>query len=296
MRGGRAAAVTAIVMALIASACALEGSPALTIVAKDFAFSSVPPVITGGPTTVTFRNEGQAMHELAFLRVSGDTSLDTFKKEFPAVFEGGPFPSWFADAAAVTEAPPGKSDTRTFTLTPGRWLLMCALQDQPGPQDDEIGGGDAPFHFNLGMTKWVDVEGESDELEAAADGEVVAKDYTFDVPQLKAGLNKVNFRNAGPKQVHFGAVVKYPAGFTAQQAMDNFKQSLTIQEGQPPPPGVVEPEDTGFSGVFSPGLGTTWELNLESGRTYLLACFIQDRTGGPPHAIKYGMYKAFTVQ
>jgi hypothetical protein len=67
-------------------------------------------------------------------------------------------------------------------------------------------------------------------------------------------------------------------------------------EGQPPPPGAVEPEDVGFSGVFGPGRGSTWELTLEAGRTYLMACFIQDLSGGPPHAVKYGMYKAFTVQ
>lgn len=294
MRGGKAAAAVGIVIAFIASACALEGSPHLTIVARDYAFSDAPPVITGGPTTVTFRNEGKAEHEMAFVR-TGDIPLEKFQKEFPAVFEGGPFPSWFTGAAAVTEAPPGKSDTRTFTLAPGRWLLFCALQAKPG-ETEQTQDPNAPFHFNLGMTKWVDVEGESAPLPSTPDGEIVAKDYTFDVPQLQGGENELVFRNAGPNQIHFGELEKFPAGVTPQQATDAFKQLIMTPEGQPPPPGVPMGEEAGFSGVFSPGLGSTWNVNLESGRTYLLACFIQDRTGGPPHAIKYGMYKAFTVQ
>jgi plastocyanin len=293
MRRGKAVIVAALAIALVASACGVEGSPHLTIVARDYAFGNVPPVITGGPTSVTFRNEGQATHELAFLRI-GNTPLEKFKKEFPAVFQGGPIPPYITAVAGAFEAEPGKSIDKTFTLAPGRYLLMCALQDKPGAQDDEMEDPNAPPHFNLGMTKWVDVEGESAEL-SAPDGTITAKDYTFEVPQLKGGENRLVFRNAGPKQFHFGDLQVYPAGTTEQQATDAFKTLIMGEENAPPPPGVPLPEEVSFSGIFSAGLGTTWDVRLESGRTYLLACFIQDREGGPPHAIKYGMYKAFTV-
>jgi hypothetical protein len=295
MRAGKGLVAVAFTIALVASACGLESSPPFTIVAKDFAFEDVPPTITGGPTTVTFRNEGQAEHEFAFLHV-GNTSVDTFKKEFPQVLEGGPIPKWLTAVALPMELPPGKSVGSTFKLAPGRYLLMCALQDQPGPQDDEMEQSDAPAHFELGMTRFLEVEGESAELEAAPDGEVVAKDYAFDLPELRGGLNKLVFRNTGPNQFHFGAALKFPAGFTEQQATEAFTRGISAPEGQPPPPGTPEPEDAGFSGVFSPGLGATWDLQLQSGRTYVLACFLQDRAGGPPHAIKYKMFKAFTVR
>jgi uncharacterized cupredoxin-like copper-binding protein len=294
MRASKGLGAVAIAIALLASACGLESSPSLTIVAKDFAFSGVPARITGGPTTVTFRNEGQAEHEMAFLRI-GDTSLETFKKEFPPVLQGGPIPDWISAVSVPLELPPGKSEQRTFTLVPGRYLMMCAIQDQPGPQDDESENPTAPPHYELGMTKWVDVEGESASIDAP-DGEIVAKDYGFDLPDLKAGLNKLVFRNAGPKEFHFGAVVKWPAGFTEQQANNAFMKGIMAEEGQPPPPGAVEPEDVAFSGIFSPGMSSTWDVTFESGRTYTIACFIQDRTGGPPHAIKYKMFKAFTVK
>jgi hypothetical protein len=231
---------------------------------------------------------------MAFVRV-GDTSLETFTKEFPAVLEGGPFPSWLTAVAGALESAPGRSLTTTFKLPPGKYLLMCALNDQPGPQDDEM-GSDAPAHFALGMARPVTVEGESDEVSSPDGGEVVAKDYTFDVTGLKAGRNRIVFRNAGPEQVHFGDLSEFPAGVTEQQALDAFKKLLMTPEDQPPPAGLPLPETVGFSGVYSPGLGGTWDITLKSGTTYLLACFIQDRTGGPPHAIGKNMLKTFTVQ
>jgi hypothetical protein len=50
--------------------------------------------------------------------------------------------------------------------------------------------------------------------------------------------------------------------------------------------------------VFSSGLGNQFTVpgGFESGRTYVLACFISDRAGGPPHAIAHDMYKVFTVE
>jgi hypothetical protein len=42
-------------------------------------------------------------------------------------------------------------------------------------------------------------------------------------------------------------------------------------------------------------MGQTFTANFEAGQTYVAACFIQDRKGGPPHAIAHKMYKAFTV-
>jgi hypothetical protein len=37
-------------------------------------------------------------------------------------------------------------------------------------------------------------------------------------------------------------------------------------------------------------------FDFEAGRTYLLACFVSDKAGGPPHAIgPHKMYEAFQV-
>jgi len=292
MRIGRLLGAIGVVIAFVASGCGVESSPHLEIVARDFAFSGAPQTITGGPTTVTFRNDGKAHHEMAFVGV-GDTSLETFTREFPPVLEGGPFPKWFTAAAVPFDLEPGKSATTTFTLAPGKYLLMCALNDQPGPQDDEQ-QSDAPPHFTLGMAQSVTVEGETDELPARG-GEVVAKDYTFETSGLKPGRNEVVFRNDGPKQVHFGELFEFPAGVTEAQALDAFNKVVASPEGEPPPAGLPEPETIAFSGIYSAGLGGTWDFTLKGGRTYLLACFIQDLTGGPPHAIGNNMLTTFTV-
>jgi hypothetical protein len=255
----------------------------------------VPQTIKGGPVTLKYRNSGKAEHELAFVKV-GDTSLDTFKKEFPAVLQGGPIPAFLTDVSVPLDIKPGQSESRKFTLSPGRWLLMCALQDQPGPQDDDNDElqSKQPPHYELGMAQFVSVEGSSGSIDGP-DGTVTASDYTFDVPQLRGGPNKLVFRNAGPKQFHFGDLMKFAPGVTPEQAEAQFAQALAAGENAPPPPGVQQPEEVAFSGIFSPGLESDFDVTLESGRTYLFACFLQDRAGGPPHAIKYKMFKAFSV-
>jgi plastocyanin len=294
MRGDRAVAVVAVIIALVASGCGLERSLPLEIVTRDFAFEGVPQTITGGPVSVTLRNVGKVAHEIAFIDI-GDTSLDTFKKDFPAVFQGQAFPSYFKTGVVPLETEPGKTVNSTFTLPEGNYLLFCALDGDPTkpktPEGDEASGKP---HYELGMVGNVSVEGGGGEV-SAPDGEVVAKDYSFELPQLKAGKNSLVFRNDGPKQWHFADIQVFPAGVTEQQAADAFGKLLQGGEDAPPPPGVPLPEEHAFFGVFSPGNGGTYELTLEPGRTYLMACFIQDLAGGPPHAVKYKMFKAFTV-
>lgn len=64
----------------------------------------------------------------------------------------------------------------------------------------------------------------------------------------------------------------------------------------PPPEGVPEPEDAGYTAVFGPDQGGTFDVTLQSGRTYAVACFIQDREGGPPHAFAHDMVDFFTIE
>lgn len=298
MRPGRMLLVFAAVGALLTAACAREATLAapVEIVAKDYAFEGVPDTLRGGAIKVSFRNAGKADHELAFLNI-GDTPFEAFKKEFPKVLQGGPFPAFMKAGAVPVEIPPGKSATKTFTLPEGRYLLMCALDDKPGeqPEGQEQPGPPGKPHYELGMYKSVTVEGGTDEELTAANGEVVAKDYTFEATNLKPGRQQLVFRNDGPKEWHFAETLEFPAGITPQSAEAEFKKVLQLPEGQQPPPGTPEPQEAGFSGIFSPGLGGTFNVTFKAGRTYLFACFIQDLAGGPPHAVKYGMVKAFKV-
>lgn len=294
MRAGLKLIVLGVALTLVATACEREsGFATREIVAKDYSFQGMPATIQGGAVTVNFRNEGKTTHELAFLDI-GNATFEQFEQAFGPVLQGGPLPSFLNGVAAPIEIGPGDEDTRTFTLPAGRYLLMCAVQDQPGTADDNIDTSKEPPHYKLGMHQFVTVEGGGGEVEAP-DGTITAKDYTFDVPSLTAGDKKLVFRNAGPKQFHFGELEKFGPGVTPAQAMAAFKKGISLPEGSAPPPGLPQSEAAGFSGIFSPGNATTWDVSLQPG-TYLLACFLQDRAGGPPHAIKYGMYKAFTVK
>lgn len=295
---GRTVAVAAVVLALVAGACGLEGSPDLEIVAKDFAFEGVPPVIRGGGAiTATFRNEGKVGHEFALINI-GDATFDDFKRDFPAVIEGGPFPKFFNGGAVPFDIGPGESVTGTFSVPPGNYMLFCALNGDPSkPKTPEGEEAEGKPHYELGMViPSVSVEGEDGEIEAK-DGTITASDYTFDVPQLGAGRRQLVLRNAGPKQWHHLVALEFPAGTTEQAALQAFAAFGAAEEtGQPPPPGTPEPADAGFAGIVSPGNATTFELPLKINHTYLLACFIQDTSGGPPHAVAHQMVKTFVVR
>lgn len=289
MRATRLSAVV-LTVALAATGCAVEAGPALEIVATDFAFRGVPPTIQGGPVEVTFRNEGKVAHELAFVDI-GSASFEDFKKEFPKVFEGGPFPRFFRGGAVPFEVEPGESLTSSFTLGAGTYQLFCALNGDPTkPKTPEGEEAEGRPHYELGMViPEVEVNGEDVEL-SARDGEIVARDYTFDVPRLTNGRKELVFRNAGPKQWHHMVALEYHFTVSEEEALRRFRS--TFDENAPPPPGP-EPTENGFAGIFSPGGGQTFVMEIQRGYTYLLACFIQDTSGGPPHAVAHNMIKTF---
>ena len=296
MRSMRLIAIITLAVALGAGGCAVEGSAPFEVVAKDFAFEGVPPTINGGPVKVTFRNEGKVSHELAFVDI-GDASFEDFKREFPKIFEGGPFPSFFRSGSVPFEAEPGEEVSGSFTLAEGKYLLFCALSGDPtkpkSPEGEEAEGKE---HYQLGMyVPEVKVNGGGGEV-SAPDGEIVASDYKFTVPALTAGRKELVFRNESPRQWHHMVAFEYPPSITPEAAVNAFRALGQAEEtGQPPPPGTPQPEEAGFAGVFSPGGAQTIHLDVKSGHTYLLACFIQDITGGPPHAIAHNMLTPFKV-
>ena len=265
----------------------------LAVTAQDYGFTGVGESISGGTVQVTFKNEGKAMHELAFIDIAG-TDFKTFSRDFGKWFQadGAPFPPFLKRLSGAGELEPGKSVTTTITLPKGEYLMMCALDDAPGEGEDTV-----KPHYDLGMRQNVTVDGPEDvELDEPDAGTFRAQDYTFVPPaDLSAGKKTYGFVNDGPKQWHFMFLQEFPKGTTAAQAESAFAKSLQAPPDAPPPPGP-EPKDFIGTFVFSPGNGQTFEANFRSGYTYLASCFIHDLTGGPPHAIGKKMYKAWTVK
>lgn len=289
---------------------AAEGeAQAVTIVGTDYEFTEAPDELSAGVVDLSFENEGEVRHEVALVEI-GDTSLEQLLEDFPPVLEGGPLPAYAENVAAPIDIAGGESADVTFTVAEGTYALICALDGDAEAAatsttaESGIGEGEAeepsgPPHFARGMAQTLTVgPGDPDAELPEADGTITAVDHGFET-DIEAGDSTVTFLNTGPDEIHFASVSVFPEGTDVAAAEEAFKALLQSGEDAPPPEGVPLPEDVGFSGVFSAGLGSNFELaegrQFESGRTYLLACFIQDRSGGPPHAVAYDMYEAFTV-
>ena len=126
---------------------------------------------------------------------------------------------------------------------------------------------------------------------------VTAKDYSFETSGLVAGRNTVLFRNSGPDQLHHAVVLEFPAGVDEDAAVQALRAFAEAQgDGRAPPPGTPQPTPIGDIQFFDPGLGGTFDATLRTGRTYVVACFISDRAGGPPHAFAHDMVKTLTIR
>jgi uncharacterized cupredoxin-like copper-binding protein len=92
----------------------------LSVVMSDYEF--VPSKLTAGAgrLEVTAKNAGRQRHELVLLRT------DTAPEAIP--LEGGGA-SESSSVGEIGEQQPGKSATRTFALTPGRYVFICNVGD-----------------------------------------------------------------------------------------------------------------------------------------------------------------------
>lgn len=273
---------------------------AVEIVGVDYGYSQVPDSLTAGLVELSFDNQGKVEHEVALVEI-GDTPLEQFLTEFQPVLEGGPFPAYAEHVTAPVFAEGGESAEVTFNVAEGTYALICTFDADadapPAEEGQEEEGPAGPAHFTRGMAQVLEVRpGEENVTLPETDGAITAVDYGFEV-DVSDGDQEITFLNDGPDEVHFGSISVFPEG-TDEAAAEAAFQTLLQSEDGPPPEGTVMPEDVGFSGIFSTGLGNTFEMSepFQSGRTYIVTCFIQDRAGGPPHAIAHQMYEVFAVE
>lgn len=271
-----------------------SGAGDLEVQGLDYAFSGLPEELEAGTLSFTFANEGEVDHEIAFVEMGPDTTAEQFFTDFaPFVAEGAPAPEYAEVIVGAVEAGPGQSADYVFMLPEGRYMAFCALTgDAENPDAEEEGEP----HFARGMQQEVNITGGEATALPEAEGTITASDYTFEA-DIPAGATTINFMNDGPDQIHFAGIDRFPEGTTVEQAEEAFATLLELGEGQAPPEGTPEAEEFFFSGIAAQGLGIQSKAAqaFEPG-TYIAYCFIQDRQGGPPHAIAYQMYKAFTVE
>ncbi|MDQ3944982.1 MAG: hypothetical protein M3357_07525 [Actinomycetota bacterium] len=263
-----------------------------TAVGDEYSFD-LPDEVPGGVVTMSFENRGELRHEAGIV-ATGATPVEQVIEDLAPVLDGRgtPIPDYLTFYGGVGETGPRTTSTSTLTLPEGTFVMFCSLSDidsvdalpRPGPQ--------LPPHYNSGMTRAFTVRRANVDTLPAGDGTVLATDYAFEVPAVTAGRKTLLFRNAGA-QMHFGAFLAFPEGVDEAAARQALATVLAAPGG-PRPVGVPEPRDAAYAGPFPPRAGGTFEIELESGLTYAVVCFLPDRAGGPPHVAK-GMLSVFSV-
>jgi hypothetical protein len=278
------------------TATTLPIAPSVTVTARDYSFE-VPPEIDGGVVRVTLQNSGKMKHE-AVIVAAGDTPMDRLKQDLTQIVagEGRPTPEYLRFQGGVSLVPGGTSEMSFLTLPPGDYAMVCTLTDADSLTTDIPSDGAGPppaeealrFHYDLGMATPFTVKKTNTATMPPTDGTVLARDWAFEVPALDPGFKVLTFRNEG-MQDHSLAVAEFPDDVDEATAKAAFEKLLAADAEHPAPDNTPVPQDVAFAGPLSAGGQSTFPMNLKVHRTYVFACYMTDRTGGPLHATGKGM-------
>ena len=225
----------------------------------------VPQSVEGGVVEISFTNSAKGSHSAQLVRAEqGHTPQEALAAGEAWGEKGKGLPDWALTAGGLGDVEPGETATVTQELAPGKYLVA-----------DLETGANAEF----------EVTSEAAASELPSDGGTIeATEYEFTASGLKSGGAPILFDNAGGEP-HFIAAVGIKPGKT----IADVRKFLETEKGEAP----VD-ESRGFStAVIEGGQSQSIEVDLEAG-DYALLCFVPDRAGGPPHAVK-GMVSKVTV-
>ena len=273
-----------------ATSTTLAFAPSVTVTARDYSFE-VPPEIEGGVVRVTLQNSGKMKHE-AVIVAAGEAPMDRLKQDLTQVVsgEGQPTPDYLRFQGGVSLVPGGTSEMSFLTLPVGDYVMVCtltdadSLADPAGPPKAE----ELQFHYDLGMATPFTVKRTNTAPMPPTDATVVARDWAFEVPALVPGFKVLTFRNEG-QQDHSLAVAEFADRVDEARAKAAFEKLLSADADHPVPDDTPVPSDVAFAGPLSAGSESTFPMNLKVHRTYVFACYMTDRIGGPLHAKGKGM-------
>jgi len=209
------------------------------------------------------------------------------RKDLTPVVQGAgkPTADYLRFHGGVSLVPGGTSEMSFVTLPVGNYAFVCTLTDADSLDADA--GKPSPaqqrFHFDLGMAVGFTVKEANTASMPPTDGTVAARDWAFDVPPLVPGFKVFTFRNDG-QQDHSLAVAEFADGIDEAAARDAFEVILAADAQHPAPDDTPVPQDVAFAGPLSAGAQSTFPMNFKVHRTYVFACYMSDRSGGPLHA------------
>jgi plastocyanin len=258
---------------LALAACGDEEEQALTYSLTTQGKESVvsgPGTADAGLAEITLDNEADREAELQLIRVEGDHSAQEVIDALGGVVEGKPFPDWFFAGGGVGTTKAGQSQTVTQVLMPGTYYAVD-LEGEGPPKAENVPA--------------IEVSGEESGGEVEADATVTAIEYGFESEQLPSGEVEIDFENAGNQPHHMIA-----SKITGDAGAEEVEEFYKTEKGEPP----LQDKGTQSTAVLEGGEAQAVTFDLEPGR-YAFYCFIADREGGPPHALK-GMVDEVEVQ
>jgi hypothetical protein len=243
----------------------------------------MPAQVRPGATELTLVNNLKEPAELQLVQLDEGHKLAEFYPIIEAE-EVGPIPPWFHAYGGVGETAPGERRSVVVDLKPGTYQFFSGgSPEQEGAEPQYKRGGEGSFEVT-GDPTGAQLPSTPGQITAK---EVSPTNYQFEVTGLKAGTNQVTFTNGGG-ELHHALLFRLSEGAT----MDQLIKFFSTENPQGPPP--IDEAGSSSTTVLDTGNKQVETFELESG-TYALACFISDRAGSPPHAIKAKMVKEVKV-
>ena len=251
-----AAGLSGLVVAVALAGCGGEGdeTQSVDVQGDEYAFV-MPDEAEGGVVRFNVSNTGKELHEYALGRLDEGKTLDDVK----AALESGQEdpPEWFVDVGGVPLLSPGEELGLTRELEAGTYVFLCFI---PSPQG-------VP-HVELGMLKSFELTGDSGASLPEPDAVIVANDAGYDIPEIAAGEQTIELRNADDREREFFLVALEPG--TDIDDLDQF-----FEQGEK---GLPPAQFHGAMQTIPAGTSVFIDIDLEAGVQYTL----NDNTGDRP--------------
>ena len=226
-----------------------------------------PSAARPGAIEIRFTNSGKQDHSAQIVSLDGHTVDEVEKAGGMWADDGKPLPEWITFHGGIGNMRPGTSTTAVVELEAGEYAFF-----------DIEGRGKKPYSEFT-------VEGDDADDLPETDGTIEAREYSFTGSGLEAGRGQVRFENVGEEPHHLVAAPIRPG-----KTIGDVRNFVKTEKGEPP----IDEEKTFDTAILSGGSSALIDVDLQAG-DYALLCFIPDRAGGPPHAVK-GMVSAASVE
>jgi hypothetical protein len=224
---------------------------------------SLPSSVGAGLVTFHIKNSTVEEHDAQLIRVTGNQGPDEVVRLFRAASASGfRVPSWVRGGGGVLDIEPGETATLRQRLNEGDWYLVDLRSLDRG--------GVVPFIVSSG--------GSAAELPSAT-SRIRARDFSFEPRALRPGTHRVRFENRG-REMHEMVAMPLQAGRT----LDDAKAYLANPTGSPTDAPVLTTNRVRLP-LLDRGEALVTELTFSPG-TWILACLLGDRGGGPSHVVR----------